>query len=242
VCILFSEMYFLDTRLLSTATRPFECAFKRKQLEFQVASSASQTTLTPSSQGTEFRLLQQGKHWNCFASFRRGSSLHKGRRRLDSRLEERQRCAETCDIKHRNGNKQQSEIWPRDKTITARQRGDGRPTKSRLYPMGGRKEHKTLRTFRMYSCLLTVYLSNNDSNANNIQRGLIRWFVNNELERVRKEVVVTWFKAHISHNLPGEAEEKQEKTRSAYPIPGTRFESGTSKIWRNGNHTAPTIE
>jgi hypothetical protein len=73
------------------------------------------------------------------------------------------------------------------------------------------------------------------------QRRMIGWLMNNELERIRKEMVVAFFKA-LSRNLPGVTEEKSGKSQSGWAVSGPTFELGTSRIGNSSaNRSTETI-
>jgi len=55
--------------------------------------------------------------------------------------------------------------------------------------------------------------------------------VTNELEMVREEVTVTHYKI-VLQNLVGEAEENYVKLQSRQLTSGSKFQSGTSTIWK----------
>jgi hypothetical protein len=57
----------------------------------------------------------------------------------------------------------------------------------------------------------------------------MRLLVNDELNRMWKEVVIGVFKA-LSWHFPGGTEKNHNKSQSGYPVSRTRFELETFKI------------
>jgi hypothetical protein len=55
--------------------------------------------------------------------------------------------------------------------------------------------------------------------------------INNELDKIWKEMIVTW-------NLPGGSEEIHERSQSGYSVSELRFEPGTFRIRnKSANHS-----
>jgi hypothetical protein len=70
---------------------------------------------------------------------------------------------------------------------------------------------------------------------------MIGKFVNNELERMWKEVVVAYFKVKSRNSPPRGTEEIHGKPKSRNPVPGRRSEPVISLIRiRGANHWAVT--
>jgi hypothetical protein len=72
---------------------------------------------------------------------------------------------------------------------------------------------------------LYFYVLFNDNISSSEKRRMVRWLQNNELERMRKESVVTLYVARERH-LPGGTEENCKNPHWGQPISRSRIESG----------------